>query len=269
MSALLFSTAVNPGVVYEIEVTDHEQSPPRSESIEAVVEGRNLKMGIASGDRGKQGEMIFHGDRREMVIVDHENQNYMVIDKALIERIAGQIGTAMSQLPKALENVPEERREMLELMMRERMPAAPPERPATTVRNTGDHENRNGYDVVRYEVLRDGRKIRDLWVTPWGNIEGGDEASEAFKELVAFFREIMAAIGDASGVPGSLDAIGDNFVAQIGDLDGFPVFTRDYDPKDGSVEGETNLRSARRRTLDPDAFEPPSGYERQSMLGGE
>ena len=37
------------GVVYEIEVTDHQQSPPQSESIQVAVEGANLKIGIASG----------------------------------------------------------------------------------------------------------------------------------------------------------------------------------------------------------------------------
>ena len=35
------------GVVYEIEVGGHEQSPPKT--TEAAVEGRHLKMGIASG----------------------------------------------------------------------------------------------------------------------------------------------------------------------------------------------------------------------------
>ena len=38
--------SVMPGVVYEIEVKDHEQSPPKLESMEAAVEGKNLKMEI-------------------------------------------------------------------------------------------------------------------------------------------------------------------------------------------------------------------------------
>ena len=49
---LLLVSPIYGGVVYEIEVKDHEQSPPKSESIEAAVEGRHLKMGIAS--QGKE-----------------------------------------------------------------------------------------------------------------------------------------------------------------------------------------------------------------------
>ena len=63
------------GVVYEIDVTDHEQSPPKSESIQAAVEGRHLKMGITSGEQGLEREMIYRADRREMVVVDHKKQN--------------------------------------------------------------------------------------------------------------------------------------------------------------------------------------------------
>ena len=80
------------GVVYEIEVTDHEQSPPKTKSIQAAVEGRHLKMGIASKGKGKQGEMIFRGDRREMVVVDHENGTYHLMDEATIGQVAGQLG---------------------------------------------------------------------------------------------------------------------------------------------------------------------------------
>ena len=74
--ALLLASPLQAGVVYEIEVKDHEQSPPKTESIQAAVEGRHLKMGIASGGKGAQGEMIFRGDRREMVVVDHDNRSY-------------------------------------------------------------------------------------------------------------------------------------------------------------------------------------------------
>ena len=51
------------------------------------------------------------------------------------------------------------------------------------------------------------------------------------------------------------------------ELGGFPVVTSEFG-EDGSLEGESALRSAKRQTIDPDAFEPPSGYKRQEMLPG-
>ena len=102
LSAMLALAPALAGVVYEIEVTDHEQSPPKTESIEAAVEGRNLKMGIAAGSTSGRGEMIFRGDRREMVVVDHEDKSYIVMDTEAVAAIAGQVSGAMSQMEEAM-----------------------------------------------------------------------------------------------------------------------------------------------------------------------
>ena len=49
------------------------------------------------------------------------------------------------------------------------------------------------------------------------------------------------------------------------ELGGFPVVTREF-ADDGSLQQETALRSAKRQTIDPDTFEPPSGYKQQEMF---
>ncbi len=264
IAAALALTPALAGVVYEIEVTDHEQSPPKSESIEAAVEGRSLKMGIASGGRGKQGEMIFRGDRREMVVVDHEDKSYTVIDEAAMQQIAGQVSGAMSQMQEALKNVPEDKRKMVEDMMKQRMPQqAAPQRPKSELKKTGERAEKNGYPCVKYEVLRDGRKIRELWVTDWDNVEGGSDVVGVFEDMADFFKELMDSIPDF-GQGGNM---GDPAFEHMKELGGFPVITDEFDEDDGSLEGSSGLRSARRRTLDPAEFEPPSGYKRRTMLG--
>ena len=265
--ALLLPAPLLAGVVYEIEVTDHGQSPPKSESIEAAVEGRHLKMGIASRGRGAQGEMIFRGDRREMVVVDHENQTYTVVDEAAIGQLAGQVNQAMDQMQEALKNVPEDKRAMIEQMMKQKMPGAQaaPERPRSELRKTSERADKNGYPCVKYEVLRGGRKVRELWVTDWSNVEGGSDVVGAFEDMADFFREMLDAIPQmGAGGPGP--GFEDPAFEHMKEIGGFPVVTREFDD-DGSLEGETALRSARRQTLDPDAFEPPSGYKRQEMFG--
>ena len=115
-------------------------------------------------------------------------------------------------------------------------------------------------------MTRDGHKIREMWVTDWDNLEGGEETVEAFEDMADFFREMLDSIpnmGGGSGPPG----MDDNVFEHMKDLGGFPVLTREFGD-DGSLEGETGLRSAKRQTIDPDAFEPPSGYKRQEMFGG-
>ena len=264
--ALMMSVPVFAGVVYEIEVTDHEQSPPKTESIQAAVEGRHLKMGIASKGKGSQGEMIFRGDRREMVVVDHDDRSYHQMDAETIKALGGQVSAAMAQVQEALKNVPEDKRAMVEQMMKQKMPdaAAAPQRPKSELKKTSERATHSGYPCVKYEVLRDGRKVRELWVTDWSNVEGGSDVVGAFEDMADFFTEMLDSLpsfGQESG------PMGDPAFEHLREIGGFPVITREFDD-DGSLEAESTLKSSRRQTLDPDAFEPPSGYKRQEMFGG-
>ncbi len=251
------------GVVYEIETTDHEASPPRVESTEVAAGGKNLKMEIAPDEQGRgRGDAIFRGDRREMIVVDHDEKSYVVIDEATMKELAAKLGGINDQIAEALKNVPEEQRAMVEKMMKERMPAPPPPRQRAEVRRTGERATHSGYPCVKYEVVRGGTKIRELWVTDWGNVEGGGDVTGAFQAMAEFMQEMLDAL-PAGGAPGGM---GDSVIAQMNEIDGFPVVTREFGD-DGSLEDESTLRSAQRRTLDPAEFEPPAGYKRRSMMG--
>ena len=266
--ALLLAVPVLGGVVYEIEVTDHEQSPPRKESLQLSTEGRNLKMGIGTGGAGP-GEMIFRGgDNPEMVVVDHDRKSYFVMTQEQAQQLAGQLDQVAAQMLEALKNVPEEQRKMVEQMMKRRMPKQAPSKPATELRKTSERDTKNGYPCVKYEVLKEGDKVGDLWVTEWKNIEGSDETQAVFGEMANFFQGMVDAFSSI-GAPGGPGAEFDrSFLGPMKGLDGFPVVATSYDD-DGSLADQSTLRSARRETLDPDAFEAPSGYERQDMSFGK
>ena len=137
----------------------------------------------------------------------------------------------------------------------------PPSRPKTEVRRTGERANKGGYPAVKFEVLRGTAKVRELWTTDWNNIDGGDEAADAFRAMGAFFRAIMDSMATSPG-GGALGA--DNPWADMNFDNGFPVVINGFG-EDGSLEDESNLRRTRRQRIDPDAFEPPSGYKRRSM----
>ena len=105
--------------------------------------------------------------------------------------------------------------------------------------------------------------MRELWVTDWSNVEGSEETVEAFQEMADFMNELLSAI-PMDQAPGGL---ADSIAAQMKELDGFPVVTREFGDG-GGLESESTLRSADRRTLDPAEFEPPAGYKRREMMGG-
>jgi hypothetical protein len=221
-------------------------------------------MGIAANSSGKQGEMIFRGERREIVVVDHEDKSFFVIDQEMIRQVAGQVNSAMSQMREALKNVPPDKRAMVEQMMKQRMPAqAPTTRPRGELKRNGERAEKSGYPCVKYEVWAGSRKMRELWVTDWDNIEGGDEVVGVFEDMANFYREMMEAMPKMGQGNSDME---DSIFEFMNELGGYPVVTREFGD-DGSLEGENTLRSARRQTLDPDAFEPPSGYKRQEMFG--
>jgi hypothetical protein len=264
--AVLLTSPLFAGVVFEVETKDHDASSTNLTNVAA--QGHLLKMGIAKG-RGDS-EMIFRGDRKEMVIVDHGEKSYLVMDQETMQKLAGTINDAMKQMEEALKNVPEGQRAMIEKMMKDRMPAqvAAPKGPLVEVRKSGERADHSGYPCVRYDMLRDGRKVRELWVTDWDNVEGGEEVAATFAEMAEFFKEMLDSLSSASGLgAGFADQITDNAFAHMKEIGGFPVVTRELDD-DGSLESESTLRSAKRQTLDPAAFEPPAGYKRQNMFPG-
>lgn len=269
LAICLLAAPLTAGVVFEIETTDHTQSS-QPQLHEATVEGKNLKMEILDTERG-DGEAIFRGDRRQMVVVDHRDKSYMVVDQEMVQGVSAQLETVGTQIQEALKNVPEDQRAMIEKMMRENMPTQAPtaQGPRSTVKKTGERAEHNGYPCVRYDVMQGDRKVKEYWVTEWSNVDGGENLEDVYLEMSQFIKELMASLESTmagSGLPMGGGFLGDNPFEYFHELDGFPVVTREFG-EDGGLESESLLRSSRRMALDPDAFEPPSGYKRRQMPG--
>ncbi|MEJ2085973.1 MAG: hypothetical protein P8Y44_09890 [Acidobacteriota bacterium] len=258
------TAAVEAGVVYDIEVTDHQQSPPTTEGLQMVTDGKNIAMDIPPQQDSGSGKAIFKGDEQEMVIVNDDTQSYMVIDKAAVDGIATQLNDVMKQMDEMLKNLPQEQQDAIKKAQAGGMGstpgagAAPPLK--AEVKRTDERGDQGGYPCVKYEVLLDGKKIRELWVTDWANVEGGSEASGAFEKMGEFFEELTSSMPDLGQGAGPDMDFAETF------SHGFPVLSREFDPETGDLESESALRGAKKQSIDPDAFEPPSGYQRTQMF---
>ena len=175
------ATSANPGVVYEMEITDHNESPPVVYDTEIMAEGVNYKMSMTGGPAGGRFEMIFRGVQREMLMVIHEERSYVVMNQETITAMAGMF----AQVAEMMERMPEAQRNAM--MKAQGMGGAEP----TELRNTGEKATKQGYPCVKYEVLRGGHVIREMWVTDWKNVDGGDEAYAAFEGMASFIGEMM------------------------------------------------------------------------------
>jgi hypothetical protein len=286
---ILTCSPLMAGVVFQLETTHHSGSGARkTQSSQMSVEKPNLKMEILPEkdalSEEVQGDMVFRGDRRQMLAVDHKSRSYMVIDEAGVRamsdqmraRMGGQTGGAMGdqmqqamrELDEKLKGLDPRQREMIERMLKGRMgsmggPPATPKRPQLAYRQTHERATKQNYPCTKYEVWRDGEKIRELWVTAWQNIRYGKEVRSVFKEMSAFHRDLMAALQDVAGPGAGFFDSDRNPMESFSRVDGFPVVTRSFEG--GELESETVLESVTERDLDPDAFEPPNGYRLRTM----
>ena len=262
--ALSLSSSLQAAVVLKVETRDHSSSPPRTQTTDMVAEGRFLMMTIpASADRDG-GRMIFRGDRREMIILDDRERSYIVFDAATLRSLTNQLNQAMGQMDAALKNVPENQRALMSQTMKNQLPTrqAPLRSPAQ-VRLLGDRANVFGYPAVRYEVIRDGRKVRELWATDWRNIDGGREVTAVFTDMAEFTQEMTDALANSFG--GATSSFDDGMMAALKGVNGFPVGVREF-RADGTIEREWALRSVTQQRVDPAEFELPRGYVERQII---
>ena len=257
------------GALFELE-TSHYGGSAETERHVFAAEGKNIKMDSAQGAGSSDpDQIIYRGDRGDMLVIDNDERSYMIMDEkaiAAMRRMMGGGGGGGSDgmeamIQEALKNVPEEQRAAIEQMMREQMKAQMPsgsEAPASVqkveYRETGERAEQAGYPSTKYEAVRGDEVIRELWITDWDNVDGGDEARDAFRAMAEFWSK---AFGD---LPGMQE---ENPIEIFEKADGFPVLVREF--SSGQLESESVLKNATQRDFEPADFEPPAGYEQQQM----
>ena len=93
LGVLLLLALASPafaGVVFEFETSDLLSPGSEPDVIHTTVDGNNLKIDV-TGPRGANADMIYRGDRREMIAIDHDSQSYVVFDEAMIGEISSRL----------------------------------------------------------------------------------------------------------------------------------------------------------------------------------
>ena len=264
LSGFLLSYQAFAGAVLQAETKEYHVDPPALGTTKMFIDGALLRIEITSVSSDEDGLVIYRGDRNEMIMADNERLEYYVIDQQTMNQMAGQVSDAMKQMKEMLESLPPEQRAMAEQMMKQQMPGLQPAQEApSTLRKTGESDTINGYDCQYYEVLKQGRKTRDMCVAQWDDIKGGREAADAMIRMGKFFESMHDAFSKAAGS----DFMGKQkeVFAHMRELGGYPVYARDYDDT-GTLEGESTLTSSLRESIDAAMFEPPEGYRKQDMF---
>lgn len=254
------------GMLLKLKTTDHTQSPAKTDDMEILAGDKYIMMEILATKRNGKGKMMFNGYKGkngEIILTDDDRKEYYLMNDAFVERMKKSLNQSKAMMDQALKGLTKEQREMIEKAQRKsgnKMPGLSDMMKTQSkpiLNNTGKRATKNGYPCVKYDVLKDGVKIRELWVTDWSNVEGGGEINSAFKSMNDFINQIKDMFDGMPGASGPYE--------EMNMKNGFPVVTRNFNEYDGSLEDETVLESITERDLDPDAFEPPKGYRLRTM----
>lgn len=261
-SALLCGPA-HAGSVLELLTTEYKQEPPIIGTVQISTSGDSSRLEITSVSSNESGGMIYRADSKEMIAIDHEAQEYFVIDQETMDRIAAQVSAQLQAMQEELAAMPPEQRALAEQMMQMKMPDADAEAvPASMLEKTGESDTVSGFECEYYDVMREGRKIRDLCMTSWEDIEEGREVASAMMKLADFFENMRKAFSGTGGLD-VMDRQQEMF-AYMEALNGYPVYSRDYDAS-GRLESEARLQSAGHEEISPAMFEPPPGYMERAL----
>ena len=261
--ASLPTAPVHADVVLRAVTTDHGRSTPATHTNEVRVAGPNVRIDVdLDEDGGARMSVIFRGDERKMLAVDHREESVTVIDREMVQAVTGQIQQALRQFEAQLEGMSEEERAAMKRLLGGQMetlrnlgeeaPAPPP----TEVRTTDERAERSGFPCIRQEVWSEGARIREFWVTEWSRVEGGAETRAALLGMAEFAEELFESV--KGSFPGLDFADMGNPFQDVRELAGLPVVTRLFD--DAALTSETVVEWVRRAELEDGTFRAPAGY---------
>jgi hypothetical protein len=184
--------------------------------------------------------------------VDVEKRTFYKFDKAAL---AGQQGQMKERMEAMLQNMPADRRAMMEERLKGMMQKA--EHASVTMTDTGHADHAGSWSCEVWQVLRNGKAVSESCIASRGSLTGGDELVDASRKASAVATDVLSSLPAAR-------AAAQQF-ALYGKSDGFPVRTRQI--SGGKAESEDLVTSIERQSLAADKFAIPKGFT-QTTMGG-
>lgn len=265
LAALVFTLSVSfnsfADVVFEMD--QKQISPEAMHKTKGMVQGNNFKMDFYENGTELDGSMIYRGNKKEMIMVNHQDKTYVVLDQATMNELAKVMSEAMSQFEAAMKDATPEEREMMEKMMKGKMPGMGGSEYVEPVLKKVGTGKSNGYSCTKYDVFRGEVKISQHCVASWSSVEGGNEMKTVMLEMAQFMDQMAKTFSKSGGIMGQQIQFENNVFNQLRKLNGFPVQTIDF--LNGKIESESNFVSSKKVNLDAADLEPPAGYKKQDM----
>ena len=259
LSVLTIFLSVNAYADVEFVMESIQAGNEQPGKIDSKTKGNNFRMDFYENGQNLEGSMIYNGDRKEMMMLDHKQKVYTVLDQESMTAIGNQLQSAMKEMEAAMKDMSPEQREAMEKMMKGNIPGMGEEYVEPVLKKSGSAKV-NKYSCTNYDVYKGEEKTREICVADWGQIEGGDEMQTVMTEMSEFLKQMSEAF---SSMPGSQARFEENIFNQLKKLGGFPVQTISF--KNGEEVSKSALVSSKKTDVSAALMEPPADYKRQNM----
>ncbi|HEY6643846.1 hypothetical protein [Povalibacter sp.] len=249
LSLVLAAGATHAGTV--IEMLSRDLGGKSAETL-MTTHAQNGQLRIQSSD--KEGFSLFKDDA--LTIVNTRDRNYVVMDRAALQKMADAISPAM----KMLARMPPEQRAQVEKLLGGKA-AGLSGSSQQEVRKTARSDQAAGHSCNYVEILKNGVIEDELCVVAPNTLKGGDELMAAAQKMSAMLQDAFKDL-DAP----QLKQMIDDQTALYARVGGIPVLSRHY--TDGKPVTETTLKSNRSETIPASTFNVPEGYTRKDFMPG-
>ena len=205
---------------------------------------------VAFGEDGRAA-MIYNAGTEEFTMLNHDQQGYVVMDKAAMKEVRGEMDAMMKQVEEQLANLPPEQREaMMAMMPAGVMDRMKPKKEMATaeVTFTGRSDKVAGYSCKVARITGVAGGATEVCVAKPKALGSSASDVESMDRAFQTMQTTMAQFGQDAPFP------------SISEMGGVPIRATD---SDGTVTTLTSISSDK---IDSAMFEIPAGYERQSIM---
>jgi hypothetical protein len=208
-----------------------------------------------TGAMGEKMATIFDGGKQILWVVNYDRKSYMEMTKADVDRTAGQLNAAMSQMQEQMKNMPPAQRAQIEAMMRGRgIGPAAANRAHPQYRKTGS-DMVGRWSCDKYEGFQDEQKVSELCTVDPKVLNLTPADLEITRQLASFFETLMPQNAAALFRIGSDDQ----------GFSGVPVRSV---TTNGGQQTTIELKDVTRQNFADSTFALPEGFQKQQMPGG-
>jgi|GEM_PF-1956918 len=250
---LVLSQAASAGVVLTVQTKGaHPEAKPNTGTMS--ISGKKVRI-EQPGPMGKNMVMVFRADKNEMHQFDETNKIDQVVDQASVKAMAQQLDQMEKMIEAQIQSAPPQQQKAMREMMAQQKKMREKPTAKTTVHPSSEKRTLLGKTCKRFDIKKDGKLVRTMYVAPKGSFAGEKEAMVGLEAISTMMAQLT------KDLPGSQQELP---FGQLQKMGGVPLLIVEFND-DKEVARQT-ITAVTQQKLSASTFEAPAGFKRQTLI---